>query len=304
MQRKVIYPRSLQYLLAIAEHRSFTRAAEVLNVSQPTLSQQIKLLEVSLQSPLLDRSHRKVRLTDAGEIYLRHAIKAREELAAGRRAINDVKNLSRGSLRVGWTPITDYLTCSLLQLFSSSYPGITISTFEMPQDEIELAVAEDKIDFGITYGKSIEKNSRSGDIEKEILFQDQLCLAIGKAHPKAQKFKNISLKDFEKESLALLNTGFALRTIIDNYCLNNKINPRVSVESNSLNVIIEFIQAGTLATILPRYIVSSQYGIHSINLSPQLPTKAITLSFRKSGYTSPACKVFKKLAIEWALKRD
>ena len=53
MQRKVIYPRSLQYLLAIAEHRSFTRAAEVLNVSQPTLSQQIKLLEVSLQSCLL-----------------------------------------------------------------------------------------------------------------------------------------------------------------------------------------------------------------------------------------------------------
>ena len=70
MKRRLIFPRSLQYLIAIAEHGSFTRAAEALYVSQPTLSQQIKQLEESLQTPLLDRSGRTVKLTDAGEIYL------------------------------------------------------------------------------------------------------------------------------------------------------------------------------------------------------------------------------------------
>jgi LysR family cyn operon transcriptional activator len=304
MQRRVIFPRSLQYLLAIAEHRSFTRAAEALHVSQPTLSQQIKQLESSLQSLLLDRSGRTVRLTDAGEIYLRHALRAREELAAGRRAINDVKNLSRGSLRVGWTPITDYLTCTLLETFSSRYPGITLSTFEMPQDDIELAVAEDKIDFGIAFGKSIEKESRSGDIGVEVLFQDNLCLAVGNAHPRAEVSEKINIKEFEKESLALLNSGFALRSIVDRYCLENRIKPRVSVESNSLNVIIEFIQIGKLSTVLPQTIVHSQCGIHPIELSPNLPSKAITLSFRNGGYTSPACEAFKKLAPDWAMHRD
>lgn len=304
MQRKVIYPRSLQYLLAIAEHRSFTRAAEALHVSQPTLSQQIKQLETSLQSMLLDRSGRSVRLTDAGEIYLRHALRAREELAAGRRAINDVKNLSRGSLRVGWTPITDYLTCTLLETFSSKYPGITLSTYEMPQDDIELAVAEDKIDFGIAFGKSIKKETRSGDIGIEVLFQDKLCLAVGNSHPRAKLNEKISINDFENESLALLNSGFALRSIIDRYCLDNHIKPRVSVESNSLNVIIEFIQVGILSTVLPQTIVRSQCGIHPIELSPELPTKAITLSFRNGGYTSPACIAFKRLAPEWVLQRN
>ena len=304
MQRKVIYPRSLQYLLAIAEHRSFTRAAEALHVSQPTLSQQIKQLESSLQSLLLDRSGRTVRLTDAGEIYLRHALRAREELAAGRRAINDVKNLSRGSLRVGWTPITDYLTCTLLEAFSSRYPGITLSTFEMPQDEIELAVAEDKIDFGIAFGKSIAKDSRSADIGVDVLFQDKLCVAVGNAHPRVNFLDSFSIKDFEQESLALLNSGFALRSIIDKYCLENRIKPRVSVESNSLNVIIEFIQIGNLSTVLPQTIVNSQCGIYPIELSPELPTKAITLSYRNGGYTSPACTAFKKLAPDWALQRE
>ena len=237
------------------------------------------------------------------EIYLRHAIKAREILAAGRRAINDVKDLSRGSLRVGWTPITDYITCSLLKLFRHRYPGITISTFEMPQDDIEIAVAEDKIDFGIAFGQSIEKNSRLVDIEKKILFQDQLCLAIGDKHPLYKTSDDINVKYLEKESLALLNTGFALRTIIDEFCHKNKIKPLVSVESNSLNVIIEFIQAGTLSTILRYTIVRSQSGINSINLSPQLPTKAITLAYRNDGYTSPACKAFKKLVPEWVLQR-
>lgn len=94
MDRRDIFPRALQYLIAIAEYGSYTRAAEVLHVSQPTLSQQIKQLEEALQSVLLDRTGRTVALTDAGEIYLNHARRAWGELDAGTRAIHDVQNLS------------------------------------------------------------------------------------------------------------------------------------------------------------------------------------------------------------------
>lgn len=303
MQPRTIFPRSLQYLLAIAEHGSYTRAAESLHVSQPTLSQQIKLLEESLQSPLLDRSGRTVRLTDAGEIYLRHARRAREELDAGRRAIHDVKNLSRGSLRLGWTPITDYMTCSLLENYSSRYPGIALSTLEMPQNAIEAAVAEDKIDFGIVFSRIVPEEARSSEIEMDMLFKDKLCFAVGNAHPRAGLKDTISVEEFGRESLALLNTDFALRGHIDRYCLEHHITPKVIIESNSLNVIIELIQVGSLATVLPHSIVRSQCGIYSIPLSPELPTKAITLYYRKGGYKSPACDAFIELAPEWAARR-
>ncbi|HAG59332.1 MAG TPA: transcriptional regulator CynR, partial [Arthrobacter bacterium] len=86
--------RHIRYLTAVAEHQNFTRAAEALHVSQPTLSQQIKQLENSLHVQLLDRSGRTVRLTDAGETYLRYARRALRELDAGTRAIHDVQDLT------------------------------------------------------------------------------------------------------------------------------------------------------------------------------------------------------------------
>ena len=303
MNRNVLFPRPLQYLLAIAEYGSYTRAAKALHVSQPTLSQQIKQLEETLQARLLDRSKRTVRLTNAGEVYLRHARRARGELDAGMRAINDVQDLSRGSLRLGWTPITDYLTCSLLENYNNRFPGITLSTLEMPQDNIEAAIIEDKFDFGIAFSKPFSADEQSSDIAMDMLFQEDLCLAVGNAHPLAEQEGKIGVEEFGRESLALLNTDFALRSHIDLYCLDHHIKPRVSIESNSLSVIIELIQAGPLATVLPHSIINTQCGLFSFKLSPEMPTKVITLYYRKEGYRSPACQAFLELAPEWAVRR-
>ena len=89
--------RHINYFLAVAEHGSFTRAASALHVSQPALSQQIRQLEESLGVPLFDRSGRTIRLTDAGEVWRQYASRALQELGAGKRAIHDVADLTRGS---------------------------------------------------------------------------------------------------------------------------------------------------------------------------------------------------------------
>lgn len=303
MHRRVIFPRSLQYLLAIAEHGSFTRAAEVLHVSQPTLSQQIKNLEESLQTQLLDRSGRTVRLTDAGEIYLHHARRAWGELDAGMRAIHDVQDLSRGSLRLGWNPITDYLTCSLLVRFNSLYPGITLSTLEMPQDHIETAVAEDVVDIGIAFRRPSSAETAPNDLETEVLFEEGFCLAVGHAHPRAGQQEPLSAEEFGRESLVILNRNFALRRHMEEYWLENGIAPRIAMETNSLSVIIEMVQLGPLATVLPTSIVREQCGLHAVAISPDPPRKAISVISRRNGYKSAACLAFTALASDWAVRR-
>ncbi len=302
MDRRVIFPRPLQYLLAIAEYGSYTRAAEALHVSQPTLSQQIKQLEESLQALLVDRTGRNVRLTDAGEIYLRHARRAWGELDAGTRAIHDVQDLTRGSLRLGWTPITDYLTYSLLERFHRQFPGITLSTLELPQDDIEIAVTEDQIDVGIVFSRPFSTEARSIDVETDMLFKEDLCLAVGNHHPKAGQLQ-LTAEEFGRESLVLLNPNFALRSNIDRYCHEHGIEPHIAIETNSLSVIIEMIRAGELATVLPYSIATMDRGLHSITLSPSLPQKAITLICRKGGYKSPACLAFSDMAADWSLRR-
>ena len=116
--------RHARYLLAIADHGSFTRAAAELHVSQPALSQQIRQLEETLGAQLLDRSGRMVRPTDAGRVYIDHARRAVREFEAGRRAIHDVEGLERGVLRVAFTPtFTTYLIGPLAQEFYALTPG-------------------------------------------------------------------------------------------------------------------------------------------------------------------------------------
>lgn len=303
MDRNAVFPRSLRYLLAIAEHQSFTRAAEALYVSQPSLSQQIKHLEESLNVQLLDRSGRSVRLTEAGEIYLRHARRALGELDAGTRAIHDLQDLSRGSLRLGMTPITDYLTNPLLHNFNIRYPAITVSTLEMSQDDIEAAVADDRIDIGIAFTNTLSTEARSSEIETHILFIEALCLAVGKTHPCAEQQEPLSAHALEKESLVLLNTNFALRRHVDLYCLKHGIAPRIAMDTNSLNVIIEIVSQGQLVTVLPNSIVCAQCGLYPVMLLPELPHHTITLICHKGAYKSPACLAFAELASDWSVGR-
>ena len=90
-------PRHLNYFIAVAEHGGFTRAAAILHVSQPALSQQIRQLEETLGVRLFDRSGRNTCLTDAGKVWLIYARRALRELAEGQRALHDVDDLQRGT---------------------------------------------------------------------------------------------------------------------------------------------------------------------------------------------------------------
>lgn len=302
MERNLVFPRSVRYLLAVAEHHSFTRAAEVLCVSQPTLSQQIKQLEDLLDAQLLDRSGRTVRLTAAGEVYLHYARRALGELNAATRAIHELQDLSRGSLRLGMTPITDFLTTPLLERFNARYPGITVSTLEMPQNDIKEALAADRVDIGIAFS-SLSTEESSDDIDSHILFIETLSLAVGEDHPLAGQHGPLSKHALEQVPLVLFNADYALRRHIDLYCLEHGITPPIAMEATSLSVIVEIVRLGRLATILPVTIACSQHGLYSIPLLPELPRHTITLICRKGSHQSPACRAFGELAAEWTANR-
>lgn len=300
MNRRVVFPQSLRYFMAIAEHGSYTRAAEALHVSQPSLSQQIKRLEESLDVSLLARSGRTVKLTNSGEIYLHHARRAYGELNAATRAIEEVEDLSRGSLQLGWTPITDYLACSLLEAFSRKHPGIKLNTLEMPADNIEVSVSEDQIDVGIAFSQMPTPAPKSNDVKIIQLFNESLCFAVGKNHPRTGQKERMSAQEFGKETMVFLNSNFALRRSIDAYCLANSIMPHIAIETDSLSVIIEMVQNSSYGTILPKSIIQSQCGIHPIVLAPSPPKQSISLLTRAGGYASPAARAFTELASTWA----
>jgi LysR family cyn operon transcriptional activator len=283
--------RHIRYFLAVAEHGNFTRAAEALHVSQPALSQQVRQLEETLGVLLFDRSGRGIHLTDAGYAYGEYVRRALRDLDAGQQAIHDVRDLSRGRLRLANTPtFTEYLVAPLIERFGSRYPGIAVTANEMTLDQIVAALGDDRIDLGIAF-----TNVRSAEIECHPLFDERLTLVVGRNHRFVGWGKPLSLPDLENVPLALLSRNFATRTLIDEYFQANGVSPGTMIEADSISTIVKIVRYGRMATILPDAIVRDDDALDSVELQPPLPHRTVAMLSRKGAYRSAACAAFAEL---------
>ncbi|MEU9112290.1 transcriptional regulator CynR [Streptomyces sp. NPDC048483] len=295
--------RHLRYLLAVAEHGSFTRAAEDLRISQPTLSQQIKQLERGVGVQLLDRTGRAVRLTDAGETYVHYARRALRDLAAAERAVADVQDLSRGSLRLAVTPtFTAYLVGPLIAELHSRHPGVTLDVREMAQDRIESALLADDLDLGIAF-----HGPHLPGIAATALFTETLGLVTGTRRHNADhdhdhdhqqgadRDQPLPVQALAQRQLALLSGDFATRSHIDAYLAQERVSPRIAVEANSLQALTEIVQRTPLATVLPDAVTHDHPHLRPIPLEPPLPQRTVALLRRESAYQSAAARAFTRL---------
>ncbi|CAM5350270.1 MULTISPECIES: transcriptional regulator CynR [Streptomyces] len=287
----VLELRHLRYLLAVAEHGNFTRAAEELHISQPTLSQQIKQLERTLGVQLLDRTGRTVRLTDAGAVYTEHARRALRDLAAAERAVHDVQDLSRGHLRLGVTPtFTAYLVGPLTAELHSRHPGIGLTLVETTQDRIEAGLLADDLDLGIAFA-----GPHLPGITATALFTETLTLVTGARRPDADATSPLPVRELADRQLALLSGDFATRGHIDAYFTRHRTTPRITVEANSVQALTEIVQRTGLATVLPDAITHDHPHLIPVPLDPPMPTRTVTLQHREGAYPSAATRAFTRL---------
>ncbi|RUL79083.1 transcriptional regulator CynR [Dyella choica] len=285
--------RHIHYFLAVADHGGFTRAAAALHVSQPALSQQIKQLEETLGVPLFDRTGRTTRLTDAGQVYQDYARRALLDLQAGKRALHDVQDLSRGALRLGLTPtFTSYLMGPLVEAFHRRHPRIVLTVRELPQEKMEQLLSDDQLDVGIAFDEV-----RSPDIETQTLLVETLALVVGKAHPYAQK-RTIGLQALNDESMVLLSAEFATREQIDRHCRQHGAQPRVAIEANSISAVVEIVRRTTLSTLLPADVAAQHSDLSAVALNPKLLERTAVLLQRKGAYHSAAHRAFVELALD------
>ncbi|MFE9118057.1 transcriptional regulator CynR [Streptomyces sp. NPDC007172] len=280
--------RHLRYLLAVAEHGNFTRAAEELRISQPTLSQQVKQLERAVGVQLLDRSGRAVRLTDAGETYAHYARRALRDLAAAERAVLDVADLSRGSLRLAVTPtFTAYLVGPLVGELHTRHPHIALDVRELAQDRIEAGLLADELDLGIAFA-----GPHLPGILATALYTETLGLVVGAP---AARTGALGVQDLGERQLALLSGDFATRGHIDAYLGQHRVTPRIAVEANSLQALTEIVRRTPLATVLPDAVTHEHPDLAPVALDPPLPARTVALLRRESAYRSAAAREFTRL---------
>jgi LysR family transcriptional regulator, benzoate and cis,cis-muconate-responsive activator of ben and cat genes len=146
--------RHLRYFVAVASHGSFNRAAEILHLTQPALSRQVRDLEEELAVPLLIRTSNTVKLTEAGELFYEEA---RDVLARAEEAVRRVRGeVQNGTLRVGYAPsVTSGIMSRTLENFQSTVPGIRIELADLSSREINEWAKEGRIDLAISPGVSV-----------------------------------------------------------------------------------------------------------------------------------------------------
>ncbi len=292
--------RALKYLIAVAEHGNFTRAAEALHVSQPALSQQILQMEDRLDAVLLDRSGRTVKVTEAGQAYIAHARRALFELESGRRAIHDVGDLSRGAVRLAMTPtFTAYLIGPLVAAFRARFPAIKVNVLEMSMDTIAAAIEADEVDLGIAF-----ELARCADIESLPLFTESLRVVVADHHPWAGR-DALDVRSLAEGELALLSKNFVTRVHIDNYLQASQVAPKVAVEVNTISALVEIVRHSNLLTILPEAIAGHAPGLRNLPLASPPPPRTVMLLRRKGAYQSAATRALEDIvrceAVRWML---
>jgi len=190
--------RHLRYFCVLAEQLHFTKAALLLNVAQPALSHQIKQLEDELGTQLVERTNRRVRLTEAGEVFLARATRILEQIDQAARETAQVGQGDAGSLVIG---VVSTAVCSilpeLLRSFRRESPGISIDIREMEPGEQVEALRKETIDIGLLF-LSIQDPA----FDSQVVSRERLIVALPTRHQAAHSGK-VRLRDLEGETFLI-----------------------------------------------------------------------------------------------------
>ena len=283
--------RHLRYFMAVAEAAHFTRAAQRLHVTQPTLSHQIRQLEDQLNLPLFDRVGRSVRLTPAGEMLLPFARRAFRELEEAQTALGELQGMKRGRLRVGIVQTVNACVIpEIVARFSAGYPSIEVQSAELAVEEIEAGIAGGRLDLGISFMPPTSER-----IEGERLFTEELVAVLPAAHPLARR-KQIRMREIAAVPLVLLAERFCTRQLVARAFHAAGVRAKVQVEMNSVESILATVERAKIASILPALAMCRERsGLVAVPLTNPKPQRSVGLIWLRGACRRSAAEAFAKI---------
>nr|YP_009496471.1 rubisco operon transcription regulator [Attheya longicornis]AWT39184.1 rubisco operon transcription regulator [Attheya longicornis] len=291
----------LRILKAIASEKNFTRAAEILFVSQPTLSKQIKILESNLGIILLDRKNNKISLTEAGKIFLQYSERILALCEESCRALNDLKNGDRGNLSIGASQtIGTYLMPRVLAIFAQEYPHISVNVQVDSTRKIVKNIIDRNIDIAIVGGEIPEESRKKLSIETFV--EDELKLIIPKSHPFAVRSKQmINKEDLYHLNFITLNSNSTIKKFIDNILIQNDIETRqfnIVMQLNSIEAIKTAVSLGLGAAFVSSSSIEKEIKLKTVEI---LTIENIKITRTLSIITNPQC--YRSKALEFFYKK-
>ncbi len=241
--------KQLEYFVRVAELGSFTRAAGVLNIAQPALSRQVRLLEVELRQNLLLRNGRGVTTTDAGKLLLEHGRGILHQVERAREDLGRVSGALAGRVALGLPPsIAKMLTVPLTRAFRKRLPNAALSISEGLTISMQEGLQTGRLDIALLYNPQ-----PSPDLETRPLMDEELLL-IGLRRPRSKtSTEPISLREASALPLVIPSRPNAIRMVVETEMAGIGCKPDISLEIDGVGAILDLVADGAGYAILPKY---------------------------------------------------
>jgi DNA-binding transcriptional LysR family regulator len=293
--------RHLRTIVAVARHRSFTKAAEELHLAQSAISQQIRRLEAEIGVEVFRRTSRSVEVTEEGKLVLDHAHRVLAEVDDLHSQLEELTGLLRGTLRIGGAyPFGPYDLYGVLADFRAQHPGVAVNMIEDTQEEMLAMVRDDELDCAFA---SVDPDAIGQDFAATLLWEDEFVVVTAIDHPLAAR-SQVTFEQLASEDLITHRDNSALRRRLEATLGKRGLEPRIAFICTEMNAVRALASKGLGVAVLPRS-VAEQDG-PPIILRPFRPepiTWPIALVWRATRRQPPAAKAFLALALQRAEAR-
>lgn len=238
--------RTLRYFVEVVRQQSFTRAAEKLFVTQPTISKMLKNLEDELNSTLLIRDGRKLLLTDTGQVVFERGLVILDEFRQLEAELTDINHLNKGQLRLGIPPMVGMMMAGPISLFRQRYPGVELKVSEFGGLTVQQAVMNGDLDLAMT-ALPVEEESGLATLP---LFSHPLCVLVPRSGEWLAQ-TSVAPEQLAAHPLLIYNEDFALSRQLMHLFTRHSVKPRIAVRSGQWDFLAAMVQAGVGVAILP-----------------------------------------------------
>lgn len=281
--------KQLHYFVTVADQLSYSKAAQRLHISQPSLSNAIKNLELEVGSPLLERNTRKVELTDAGKILYTKATLLLSQMNMLKKEMEEVKLTGSGELIIGIIESVKHWIPKVIRTYQDRFPDIHFKLLEVLGGKaVKESLRKYHTHLLIT-NQCIEEE----DIESLPLYEEKLVLVLHRDHPLAQK-KSIHIKDLEQESFIISTEGFQTRADILRAFSLEQAAPTIKFEIERFETALTLVRENLGITIIPENYVSEPTDASIVRKTIHSPAleRTIYVAYMKNRYLAPAVQTF------------
>ena len=289
----------LEAFVQVANQHSFSRAAEALFLTQPSVTARIQALERDLGERLFERSGRGVRLTEVGACFLPHAERVLQALNGGRDAIDSLRNLQSGSLILASaTTVSTYILPGLLKTFRSRFPHVEVSVRTGRSEQVLAMLLQDEAQVGLVRAVYHQ------DIETRGLIEDELILVANSDHELAGS-GSVSVEQLGNHPFIFFDRNSSYYSLAQGLFRQHGVVPRTQMELDSMEATKKMVEEGLGIALLPRIAVQRELLVGNlceveITGMPN-PTRQIALINRRSRPPGPVAQAFVEIVQEMLL---